>query len=59
MGANPGDQRLGPGRRIVERHRGSITARSAPGAGATFEVTLLARQPAATDQPIKRQEAVS
>ena len=32
-------------RKIVERHRGSISARSAPGEGATFTVTLPALQP--------------
>jgi two-component system sensor kinase FixL len=32
-------------RKIVERHGGSITARSAPGRGATFIVTLPERQP--------------
>jgi signal transduction histidine kinase len=32
-------------RRIVERHRGSITARSEPGRGATFIITLPERQP--------------
>jgi len=32
-------------RRIVERHGGTITARSAPGEGATFIVTLPARRP--------------
>jgi signal transduction histidine kinase len=32
-------------RRIVERHRGTITAQSAPGQGATFLVTLPARRP--------------
>jgi len=31
-------------RKIVDRHRGTITARSAPGEGATFVVTLPARQ---------------
>jgi signal transduction histidine kinase len=33
-------------RRIVERHHGSITARSKPGAGATFIVTLPEKQSA-------------
>src|SRR5262249_54874021 len=33
-------------RRIAERHGGSITARSAPGQGSTFMVTLSAAQPA-------------
>ena len=46
-------------RRIVERHRGAITARSAPGAGATFEVTLPTRQPVASGEPSTLQEAVS
>ncbi|HEY9420032.1 MAG TPA: ATP-binding protein, partial [Thermoanaerobaculia bacterium] len=32
-------------RKIAERHGGSITARSAPGRGATFIVTLPVRQP--------------
>lgn len=32
-------------RRIAENHRGSITARSKPGEGATFIVTLPVRQP--------------
>jgi PAS domain S-box-containing protein len=32
-------------RKIAERHGGSITARSAPGEGATFVVTLPVRQP--------------
>ncbi len=32
-------------RRVVERHRGSITARSKPGDGSTFIVTLPAEQP--------------
>jgi signal transduction histidine kinase len=34
-------------RSIVERHQGEITARSSPGLGATFIVTLPARQPTA------------
>jgi PAS domain S-box-containing protein len=33
-------------RKIVERHGGSITARSAPGKGTTFVIDLPARQPA-------------
>jgi PAS domain S-box-containing protein len=32
-------------RKIVERHEGNITARSAPGQGATFIITLPVRQP--------------
>lgn len=32
-------------RRIVERHGGAITARSAPGSGATFLISIPARQP--------------
>ena len=35
-------------RRIVDRHKGMITARSKPGEGATFIVTLPARQPGKT-----------
>jgi signal transduction histidine kinase len=33
-------------RKIVERHSGSITARSAPGQGTTFIITLPVRPPA-------------
>jgi signal transduction histidine kinase len=33
-------------RRIVERHNGDITARSVPGEGAAFLITLPAAQPA-------------
>lgn len=35
-------------RRIVENHRGTITARSIPGSGSTFIVTIPIRQSAAT-----------
>lgn len=38
-------------RRIVERHHGHITARSTPGAGAAFVVTLPVRHPAPQDDP--------
>jgi PAS domain S-box-containing protein len=37
-------------RRIVERHRGSITAKSQPGQGATFIVTLPANQLKGADE---------
>jgi two-component system sensor kinase FixL len=37
---------LAMARKIVERHHGAITARSAPGKGSTFLVTLPVRQPA-------------
>ena len=37
-------------RKIADRHGGTIAARSTPGAGATFRVTLPRRQPA-TDSP--------
>jgi len=36
-------------RKIVERHGGTITARSAPGEGATFIVTLPRSQPEALE----------
>ena len=36
-------------RKIVERHGGTITARSAPGEGATFIVTLPRTQPDTLD----------
>lgn len=38
-------------RKIVERHGGTITARSAPGEGATFIIELPVRQPATESQP--------
>lgn len=38
-------------RKIVERHGGTITARSTPGEGATFIVDLPVRQPATESQP--------
>jgi signal transduction histidine kinase len=46
-------------RKIAERHGGSITARSAPGLGATFIVTLPLRQqlPASPEQHSRPLEA--
>jgi PAS domain S-box-containing protein len=38
-------------RRIVERHGGALTARSAPGEGATFLITLPAAQPRTAPEP--------
>lgn len=38
-------------RRIVDRHGGTITARSKPGEGATFLVTLPVRQPMKPEKP--------
>lgn len=38
-------------RRIVDRHGGTITARSKPGGGATFLVTLPVRQPTKPEKP--------
>jgi PAS domain S-box-containing protein len=38
-------------RRIVDRHHGTITARSKPGEGATFTVTLPVRQAKAAETP--------
>jgi len=32
-------------RRIVERHSGTIIAKSTPGEGATFQISLPAKQP--------------
>ena len=42
-------------RRIAENHRGSITARSVPGEGSTFIVTLPVRQPAPAGVPEAKQ----
>jgi PAS domain S-box-containing protein len=42
--------------KIVERHGGTITARSAPGQGATFIVTLPVRQPKGADEPWGSEE---
>jgi len=39
-------------RKIVERHHGSITARSKPGQGATFIVTLPEKQPSESDASV-------
>lgn len=41
-------------RRIVERHAGSITARSAPGKGATFIITLPMRSESAARAPVSQ-----
>jgi light-regulated signal transduction histidine kinase (bacteriophytochrome) len=38
-------------RRIAERHNGTITARSTPGHGATFIVTLSVKQPKGVETP--------
>ncbi len=38
-------------RKIIERHGGTITARSAPGQGATFLVTLPVREPTSEGTP--------
>lgn len=46
-------------RRIVERHHGTITARSTPGEGATFVVTLPLRQAPLTPAEITRPIAAS
>jgi PAS domain S-box-containing protein len=39
-------------RRITDRHGGTITARSKPGEGATFIITLPTRQPAKQELPL-------
>jgi signal transduction histidine kinase len=46
-------------RKIAERHHGSITARSAPGEGSTFVVTLPVRQPDEPQQQQQHQTTVS
>ena len=43
-------------RRIAENHRGSITARSVPGEGSTFVVTLPVRQPSPAGVTAKQAE---
>ncbi len=45
-------------RKIVERHHGHITARSEPGRGATFIITLPARQPAGGETCVAKHEVV-
>lgn len=44
-------------RKIVERHRGTITALGRPGEGATFIISLPLTQPSGTDEPLLKELA--